>query len=92
MPRTASIGFSKGGYLSPDGECRAFSDHANGYVRSEGVGMVMLKPLDEALAFRARVVRVEGREATVTSTLHHGESLLAEAEAVFVRISVRPTE
>ncbi len=50
-----TIGFSKGGYLSPDGECRAFSDHANGYVRSEGAGAVFLKPLSAALANRDRV-------------------------------------
>lgn len=44
----SSLGFSKGGYLSPDCECRAFSDHANGYVRSEGAAMALILPLSEA--------------------------------------------
>lgn len=50
-----TMGFSKGGYLSPDGECRAFSDHANGYVRSEGAAAVLLRPLSAALANGDRI-------------------------------------
>ncbi|BDD11788.1 putative polyketide synthase (plasmid) [Fulvitalea axinellae] len=41
---------SKGGFLSPDGYCKSFDERANGYVRSEGVGVMMLKPLSKAKA------------------------------------------
>ena len=44
------VGFSSAGMLSPDGRCKTFSRHANGYVRGEGVGMLVLKKLPAAEA------------------------------------------
>ncbi len=48
VPET-TMGFSRLGAMSPDGRSRAFGAGANGYVRSEGAGMVVLKRLSDAL-------------------------------------------
>ncbi|WP_431040587.1 SDR family NAD(P)-dependent oxidoreductase [Streptomyces sp. P1-3] len=42
------IGYSRAGMLCEDGRCKTFSAQANGYVRGEGVGILVLKPLDRA--------------------------------------------
>ena len=45
-----AINFTKAGAMAPDGRCKAFDARANGYVRSEGAGVVVLKPLSRAMA------------------------------------------
>lgn len=45
-----SIGFSVAGMLSADGASKPFDSSANGYVRGEGVGAVLIAPLSEARA------------------------------------------
>ena len=44
-----SIAFSQAQMMSADGRCKAFDNDADGYVRAEGCGLIILKPLTSAL-------------------------------------------
>ena len=44
--------------LAPDGRCKTFDASADGFVRSEGCGVVLLRRLDEALARGETVLAV----------------------------------
>jgi acyl transferase domain-containing protein/SAM-dependent methyltransferase len=46
----AYISFGTAGMLSSDGKCKTFDKKANGYVRGEGCGAMLLKPLSMAEA------------------------------------------
>jgi acyl transferase domain-containing protein/NADPH:quinone reductase-like Zn-dependent oxidoreductase/short-subunit dehydrogenase/ubiquinone/menaquinone biosynthesis C-methylase UbiE/acyl carrier protein len=69
-----TIGFSKASMLSPDGRCKTFDARANGYVRGEGAGVIILKALSRALAdgdriyalIRATAVNQDGRTAGIS--------------------------
>jgi acyl transferase domain-containing protein/acyl carrier protein len=52
---TLSVVFSRAGMLAPDGLCKTFDSKANGYVRGEGAGIVVLKNLSKALADGDRI-------------------------------------
>ena len=55
------------GMLSPDGRCKTLDASANGYVKGEGVGLLLLKRLDRALADGDRV------DAVIRGTsINHG--------------------
>ena len=55
---TTSINFSEARMLAPDGRCKTFDAAADGYVRGEGCGVVVLKRLRDALADGDRVLAV----------------------------------
>ena len=52
------IGFSKLQAISPNGRCKTFDASANGYVRSEGCSMIVLKRLEDALQNRDHILAV----------------------------------
>lgn len=45
-----SATFARANMLAPDGRCKTFDASADGYVRSEGAAVVVLKPLAKAMA------------------------------------------
>jgi malonyl CoA-acyl carrier protein transacylase len=54
----SSIFLCKVRALAPDGRCKTFDAAADGYARSEGCGVVVLKRLKDALAQRDNVLAV----------------------------------
>ncbi len=73
-PETSLI-FAQNGMLSADGLCKTFDARADGYVRGEGCGIVVLKRLDEALrdgdpiraVLRGSAVNQDGRSNGITA-------------------------
>ncbi len=61
--------------LAPDGRCRTFDARASGYVRGEGVGVLVLKRLGDALrdadriwaVIRGSAVNHDGRSTSLTA-------------------------
>ncbi|MBN8720477.1 MAG: amino acid adenylation domain-containing protein [Sediminibacterium magnilacihabitans] len=58
---------SKIGMLSPDNKCKTFDATANGYVRGEGIGTVVLKPFKKAIEDGDHIYAV-----IKASALNHG--------------------
>jgi acyl transferase domain-containing protein/aryl carrier-like protein len=72
----SSIGWCQAKNLAPDGRCKAFDARADGFIRSDGVGVVVLKPLSKALAdgdpvyalIRGSAVNNDGRTSGLLMT------------------------
>jgi phthiocerol/phenolphthiocerol synthesis type-I polyketide synthase B len=85
-----NIAFSRWGVMSPDGKCRTFDAQANGFVRGEGCGVLVLKRLSDALAahdpilalIRGSAVNQDGHSAGLTApNLRAQQALLHQALA-----------
>jgi acyl transferase domain-containing protein len=50
FPQIGGVRYQEGGVFSPDGHCRPFDAKAQGTVSADGVGVVVLKRLAEAVA------------------------------------------
>lgn len=58
--------FSKASMLSPTGRCQVFDEAGNGYVRSEGGGIFLLKDYDQAVADGDNIIAVVAGSAMNT--------------------------
>ncbi len=69
-----TIALSKAHMMAPDGRCKTFDDSANGFVRAEGCGVLVLKRLADAVAdgnailgvIRGTAVNQDGRSSGLT--------------------------
>ncbi len=82
------INFGKAGVMAADGRCKTFDARADGYVRGEGAGIVVLKPLSRALAdadpiyavIRGSATNQDGRtNGLMAPSRGSQEAVLAEA-------------
>lgn len=80
-----SIAYSQSQMIAPDGRCKFGDARANGTIRSEGAGLVVLKPLSEAIAdgdsiyavIRGSAVSHDGRSGGFLATPgRQGQELL----------------
>jgi amino acid adenylation domain-containing protein len=86
----------KAGLLSPNGRCRTFDDSADGIVTGEGVGVVVLKSLERALAdgdhihgvIKGSGINQDGRTNGITAPSAPSQSSL-EFE-VYERAGIHP--
>lgn len=73
-PDVSMIHLSNMGFFSPDGQCYSFDERANGYAKGEGVGVIVLKLLSDALkdgdtiraVIRASGANQDGRTPGIT--------------------------
>ncbi|MDO6413649.1 type I polyketide synthase [Sphingomonas sp. BIUV-7] len=90
------VGFCAASMLSPKGRCHAFGADADGYVRSEGGGIVILKPLADAIAagdpvravIRGTGVNSDGR--TTGLSLPNRDAQAALLTQVYGRFGIDP--
>lgn len=90
--------FYNAGMLSKDGRCKTFDNSANGYVRGEGVGAVLLKPLDKAIkdgdhilgVLRSSSVNHVGKSSSLTAPDPNIQSELIYS--AYKEAGIKPTE
>ncbi len=93
-----TIALSRLKALAPDGRCKAFDASANGFVRGEGCGVVVLKRLSDALAgrdhilalIRGTAVNQDGRSGGLTAP--SGPAQEAVIRAALVNGGVDPAQ
>lgn len=89
-----NVMLSKARMLAPDGRCKSFDRAADGYVRSDGCGMVLLKRLSDALAegdrilalIRNTAVNQDGRSSGLTAPNGRAQEALIRKALAEARI------
>lgn len=65
------LGLDRAHFLSPTGQCKAFDASADGYCRSEGCGIFIVKKMRDALAEGDRIHAViKGVELNQSGNAH----------------------
>ena len=79
--------FARAGMLSPDGGCKTFDARANGYVRGEGVGAIVVgtSAADTCLGavISSCAVRSDGKSASLTAPNGMAQQRMISAALVF---------
>ena len=92
------IGFSKASMLSPHGRCRSFDASGDGYVRSEGGGLLLLKDYDQAMAdgdtvlavVAGTAVNADGRKSGLT--VPSADAQIALLRQAYEQAGIAPAE
>jgi len=93
-----TIIFSQAQMMAPDGRCKTFDAKANGYVRGEGCGIVVLKRLEDALRdndnilalIRGSAINQDGRSNGLTAP--NGPSQEAVIRLALANAGVAPAQ
>ena len=70
--------------------CMCVANGLGGFTGTLTVVYRSTTPLDQPVTMRAWHDRTEGRKVFAKATLHHGETLCAEAEGIFIRSAQLP--
>jgi acyl transferase domain-containing protein/acyl carrier protein len=93
-----TITLSRAGMMASDGRCKAFDAAADGFVRAEGCGVLVLKRLSDAVAdgdtvlavIRGSAINQDGRSNGLTAP--NGPSQVAVIQAALANAGLEPQD
>jgi len=93
-----TVAFSQAGMMSPEGRCKCFDAAADGYVRGEGCGILVLKRLSDAVRDHDRVLAVISGSAvnqdgyTRSITAPKGEAQVSLLQSALRNVRLDPDQ